>query len=138
MGFLVDFEFDMAVLEIGMGPIGLEAPLRFKTLDSQPEKSNMVPVSIDFPDFLIFQKSQNDCLARYLSCFRAGASKSTFSSVLVGTEKLPGEKLCRFVVVSPRELPSLTFSCPFKILIFRSFLKVPPLCLSLPSRKSVH
>ena len=51
MGFLVDFEFYMAVLGVGMGPIGLGAPLRFKTLDSQPEKSNMGPVSTDVHDF---------------------------------------------------------------------------------------
>ena len=51
MGFLVDFEFYMAVLGVGMGPIGLVAPLRFKTLDSQPEKSNMGPVSTIFHDF---------------------------------------------------------------------------------------
>ena len=49
--FLVDFEFYMAVLGVGRGPIGLVAPLRFNLLDSQPEKSNMGPVSIDFHDF---------------------------------------------------------------------------------------
>ena len=41
----------MAVLGVGSGPIGLVAPWRFKTLDSQPEKSNMGPVSTDFHDF---------------------------------------------------------------------------------------
>ena len=51
MAFLVDFEFYMVVLEIGMDPIGLGAPLRFKTLDSQPEKSNMGPVSTFVHDF---------------------------------------------------------------------------------------
>ena len=51
MGFLVDFEFYMAVLGVEMGPIGLGAPLRSKTLDSQPEKSNMGPVSINVHDF---------------------------------------------------------------------------------------
>ena len=39
-----------------MGPIGLVAPLRFKTLDSQPEKSNMGPVSNNFDDFELFRK----------------------------------------------------------------------------------
>ena len=48
MGFFLDFEFYMAVLGVGRGPIGLVAPSRFKTLDSQPEKSNMGPVSIKF------------------------------------------------------------------------------------------
>ena len=51
MGFLVDLGFYMAVLEVGMGPIGLLAPLRFKTLDSQPEKSSMGPVSTSVHDF---------------------------------------------------------------------------------------
>ena len=51
MGFLVDFEFYMAVLGIGRGPIGLVAPLGFKTLDSQPEKSNMGSVPTCVHDF---------------------------------------------------------------------------------------
>ena len=49
--FLVDFEFYMAVLGVGMGPIGLGAPLRFKALDSQRDKSDMGPVSTEFYDF---------------------------------------------------------------------------------------
>ena len=36
--------------------IGLVAPCRFKILDSQPEKSDMGPVSIDSDDFGHFQK----------------------------------------------------------------------------------
>ena len=48
---LADVEFFVVVLGVGRGPIGLVAPLRFKTLDSQPEKSNMGPVSNDFHDF---------------------------------------------------------------------------------------
>ena len=55
-GFLVDFEFDMAVLGIGRSPIGLVAPLRFKTLASLPESSNMGSVSIDFHEHLDFQE----------------------------------------------------------------------------------
>ena len=51
LDFLVDFEFYMAALGVGRGPIGLVAPLGFKTLDSQLEKSNMGPVSTDFHDF---------------------------------------------------------------------------------------
>ena len=50
IGFLVDFEFYMAVLEVGRGPIGLVAPRTFKFLDSQPVESNMSPVSTDFND----------------------------------------------------------------------------------------
>ena len=34
-----------------------------------------------------------------------------------------GGKLCRFVVVSHREVPYSTFSCPLKISNYRSFLK---------------
>ena len=51
IGFLLDFEFYKAVLGVGMRPIRLMAPLRFKTLDSQPEKSNMGPVSTHLYDF---------------------------------------------------------------------------------------
>ena len=51
VGFLLDFELSMAVWGVGRDPIGLVAPLRFKTLDSQPEKSHMGPVSINFHDF---------------------------------------------------------------------------------------
>ena len=50
MDFLTDFESYMAVWGVGMCPIGLVAPSRFKTLDSQPEKSNMGPVSASFHD----------------------------------------------------------------------------------------
>ena len=114
----------MSVLGFRRGPIGFIAPLSFKWLDSQPEKWNMGPVPIDVHDFLTFQKSQDGFLTRYLSCFRAGASKCAFSSFSVGTKKNRDEKLRRFVVVSPREVPYLTFSCSFKIFNFRSFLKV--------------
>ena len=51
IGFLSDLEFYMAVLGVGSGPSGLVAPLRFKWLCSQPERSNMGPVPIDFYDF---------------------------------------------------------------------------------------
>ena len=42
----------MAVGAGGSGPIGLVAPWRFKTLDSQPVKSNMGPVSNDISEKL--------------------------------------------------------------------------------------
>ena len=51
VGFLVDFDFYMAVWGVRRGPIGFVAPWRFKILDSQPEKSNMGPFPIDFDDF---------------------------------------------------------------------------------------
>ena len=51
IGFLADFEFYMAVLGVPSGPIGFVAPWRFKWLDSQPDSSNMGPVSTDFHDF---------------------------------------------------------------------------------------
>ena len=51
VGFLPDFEFYMAVLGVGRGPNRLVAPLDFKWLDSQPDSSNMGPVSTDFHDF---------------------------------------------------------------------------------------
>ena len=72
IGFLADFEFYMAVLGVGRGPIGLVAALRFKILDSQPDSSNMGTVWIDFHVFCDFQKRSHGFLARYLSCFRSG------------------------------------------------------------------
>ena len=128
----------MVVLGVRRGPIGLVAALRFKILDSQPEKSNMGPVWTDFHNFEHFQKSCRGFPARYLPCFRPGAPKTILSSFLMGTKKMRGEKLCRFVVVSHREVPSLTISCPFKIFNFPSFLEAPFLCLPQFREFSVH
>ena len=86
-GFLLDFEFYMAVLGFPSGPIGLVAALRFKILDSQPEKSNMGPVWTDFHDFENFQKSCRGFPARYLPCFRPGAPKTILSSFFNGDQK---------------------------------------------------
>ena len=138
LDFLADFEFYMAVWGVSSGPIGFVAASRVKWLDSQPEKSNMGPGWTDFHDFEHFQESGRGFLARYLPCFRSGAPKTGFASFLTGTKKMRDEKLCRFVVVSPREVPSLTISCPFKIFIFPSFLKSPPICLSQLREFSVH
>ena len=49
---------------VGMGHIGLVVALRFKMLDSQPDSSNMGPVSIDCHDFRHFRKSCHGFLAR--------------------------------------------------------------------------
>ena len=49
--FLVIFEFYMAVSGFWRGSFESIAPLRFKWLDSQPEKSNMGPVQTDFHEF---------------------------------------------------------------------------------------
>ena len=138
VGFLVNFEFHMAVLGIPSGPIGFIAPLSFKWLDSQSDSSNMGPVSIDVQEFQTFSKSGHGFLTCYLSCFGTCRRKITFPSFPVGTKKNRDKKLRRFVVVSPREVPSLTFSCPFKILMLGSFLQPPPFSLPQPSRKSVH
>ena len=54
---LVDFEFCMVVVWVGSGSIGLVAPFRFKTCDSQPEKSNVGPVPTDAHDFCDIRKS---------------------------------------------------------------------------------
>ena len=125
IGFLVDFEFYMAVWGSRRCPMEFLAHWRFKWLDSQPVESEMGPIPINFHEFRLFQKSCHGFLAHYLSCFRANRPEVGFSSFWVGTKKMRDEKLHRFVVVSPREVPSLTFSCPFKISEFRSFLKVP-------------
>ena len=116
---MLDFEFYMVGFGVGRGSIGSVAPLRFKWLDSQPEKSNMGPVPIHFHEFQAFSKSCHGCPTRYLSCFGTGRRKIAFSSFPVGTKKNRDKKLRRFVVVSPREVPSLTFSWPFRIFEFR-------------------
>ena len=138
VGFLVYFESYMAVLGVGRGLIGLVTALRFKTLDSQPDSSNTCPVAIDVHDFRLFHKSCHSFLAWYLSCFRPGRPKSGFSGSPVETKKMREENVFRFVVVSPREVPYLSVSCPFKILIFRSCFKVRSLSRSQSARKSVH
>ena len=56
IGFLVDFEFYMAVLGVGSGSIGLVAPLRFKWLDSQPVRLNMGRIWIAVMHFVMFRK----------------------------------------------------------------------------------
>ena len=48
IGFLADFESCMAVLVVPSGPIEFAAPLGFKMLDSEPDSSNIDPVSTDF------------------------------------------------------------------------------------------
>ena len=118
IGFLSDFEFYMAVLGGPSGPMALVAALRFKMPDSQPDSSNMGPVSIDVREFFDFQKSCHGFLTRYLSCFRPNRPKVGFSSFLVRTKKMRDEKLCRFVVVSPREVPSLPFHGHLRFPIF--------------------
>ena len=110
IGFLIEFEFSMAVLGVPSGPIGFVATMGFKILDSQPDSSNMGPVWTEFHEFGHFQKSCRGFLARHLPSFRPGAPKTGFSSFLTGTKKMRDEKLCRFVVVSPREVPYSSFS----------------------------
>ena len=123
---------------VGSAPIGFAAHGRFKILDSQPDWSNMGPVPTDFHDVRLFLKSCHGFLTCYLPCFRPGRPTVGVSSLSVGIKKMREEKLRRFVVVSPREVPSLPVSCPFKILICLSFLNVRSLFLSQPCRKSVH
>ena len=96
--------------EVGRGPIGLVSSLRFTMLDYQPEESSTGPVSTDFHDLGFFRKRCHGCLTRYLSCFRPGRPKVGFSLFSVEIKKMRDEKLCRFVVVSPLEVPYLTFS----------------------------
>ena len=91
--FLADFEFYMAVLRVGRGPIGFIAPLSFKWLDSQPEKSNMGPDPSDFHDFLTFQKSQDSFLTRYLSCLSGRGFQIRIFEVSGPNQKEPRRKV---------------------------------------------
>ena len=93
VGFLVDFEFSMAVLGVGRVPIGLVAPLRFKWLDSQPDSSNMGPVSTDFQELYDVLKSWGGFLTRYLSCFRPGCFTIHIFQVFGRDQKEPRRKV---------------------------------------------
>ena len=138
IGFLVDFEFYIVVLGVARGPIGLPPPWRFKTLDSQPDKSNMVPFSIDVHDLCIFRKVTTSLWPDISCVVGLELPEIDFRALSVGTQRMRGKKLCRFEVVSTREVPYLTFSCPFTIFNFRAFLQAPPLCLSQCRESSVH
>ena len=93
VGFLVDFEFSMAVLGVGRVPIGLVAPLRFKWLDSQPDSSNMGPVSTDVHEFRDFLKSWGGFLTRYSLCFRPGCFTIHIFQVFGRDQKEPRRKV---------------------------------------------
>ena len=108
----------MAVLGVGRGPTGLVARLRFKWLDSQLKWSNMGLIWIDLHDFYDFQKSCGGFRTGYYRIFGSCASTFAFSSFSVGIKKMRDEQLCRFVVVSPRGVPCLTFSWPFEMFDF--------------------
>ena len=138
MDFLLDFGFLGWVWGVRSGPIGFVAPWRFKTLDSQPGKCNMGPVSTDFHDFRLFGKRCHGFSTRYLSCFRPGRPTVRFSSFSVETKKMHDEKICRFVVVSPREAHFLTGLCHFKFSEFLSFLKILSFVLFQSSPESVQ
>ena len=111
----------MVVLRVSRGPIGFTAPLSFKLLDSRPVESDMGADTIDFHDFRLFQKSCHGFEAWYSSCFRPNCRRVGFSCFSVETRKMRGEKLRRFVVVSPRGVPSVSFSWPFQLQVPLSF-----------------
>ena len=89
----MDFEFYIAVLGVGSGPIGLVAPLTFKWLDSQPESSNMGLMWTVFYDFCDFQKSCGGFLTRYLSCFRPGCLRIHIFEVFGRNQKDARQKV---------------------------------------------
>ena len=90
---LVDFEFYMAVVGVGSGPIGFAAPWRFKILDSQPDSLNMGLVPNDVHEMCDFQKSSHGFLTRYLSCFRPGCFTIHFFQVFGRDQKEPRRKV---------------------------------------------
>ena len=107
-------------------------------LDSHLERSNMGPVPTDFHEIVDFHKNVIASLLCIHRVFGPGASNLTFSTIWVGTKKMCDKQLFRFVAVSTLEVPYSTFSCPFKILNFRSFLNAPALRLSQSRESSVH
>ena len=93
------------------------------------------PISMKY---VIFRKVDMASWHDFYRVFCPGASKSAISMFAVGTKKMRDEKLCRFVVVSPREVPYSSFLWPFKIFNCPSFLKDPLLCLAQFRQFSVH
>ena len=79
-----------------------------------------------FSWFLICSEKWRRLSGPVFTVFSAWSSQKTISECFGRNQKDGRQKLCRFVVVSPREVPYSTFSCPFKIFNFRSFSKVPP------------
>ena len=77
----------MAVLGVPSGPIGLVAALRFKILDSQPEKSNMGPVWTDFHDFEHFQKKLSWLPGPVFTVFSAWSSQNNTFEFFNGDQK---------------------------------------------------
>ena len=98
----------------------------------------MGPVSTVFHDFRPFRKRCHGFLARYLSCFRPSRPKTLFSTFSVETKKMRDEKLCRFVVVSPREVHFSVGLCHFEFSDFLTFLKLLSFVLFQSSPESVH
>ena len=93
LDFFAEFAFYMAVWGFGRVPIALVASLRFKLLDSQPDSSNMGPVSTDFHEFCDFLKSWGGFLTRYLSCFRPGCFTIHIFQVFGRDQKEPRRKV---------------------------------------------
>ena len=77
--FLIDFEFYISVLGVRRGPIGFVAPWRFKTLDSQPEKSNMGPVSTNFNDLCNCSEKWRRLSGPVFTVLSAWSSQKTIS-----------------------------------------------------------
>ena len=93
IGHLVDFEYSITVLGVPSGPIGFVATVGFKILDSQPDSSNMGPVSTVFHYFCDFLKSWGGFLTRYLSCFRPGCFTIHIFQVFGRDQKEPRRKV---------------------------------------------
>ena len=92
MGFLVDFQIYVAVLGIGVGTIGFAAPWRFKTPESQPDKSNIGPCpdkwDREFHEISDFRKVVSPSWHGIYHIFGPVASKFTCSGFSLGTEKI--------------------------------------------------
>ena len=82
----VQFSFAIVVLGSGGVPIGSMAPWRFKMLGFQYVKSNIGPVSISVHTCELLSKSCHGIVARYLLCFRPGASNIPCSFFCRGRE----------------------------------------------------
>ena len=109
-------------------PIGFAAPLGFKWLDSQPEKSNMDPFSIDFHNCRVFENSCHGCLTRYLSYFRPVGPNFEFRAFRSEPKRCATKSYTDSWWYHLGECLILPVSCPFKISMFRLFFDGPFSC----------
>ena len=128
----------MVVWGVGRDPIGFVAPLRFKPLDSQPEKSNMGPVSTNVHDFELFRKVVEASWPSICRVFGPVDLKTYFG----GFRSVPKSCATKSYADSWRYHLDKCLIRPFHVHLFfncfRAFSETPSLRLSQSRESSVH